>query len=1170
METDRKEASLVPRFTPLAVWAFSIGTSIGWGSFIVTCNTYLQKSGILGTVFGLLVGMAVVLVITWNLQAMILKSPDAGGIYTFEKRIGGRDLGFLAFWFVLLTYMAILWANMTSLPLFARFFLGDTFRFGFHYQIFGYEVWFGEVLLSACSAALIGLLCAKSARLPNRIMVVAALAFAVCFTACAVIVLFRHESAFSFSPFYTEGSSAFVQIVRIAAISPWAFIGFENVSHFSEEYAFPIKRIRGILVCSVVATTLFYLLVSALSISAYPPEYESWLAYIQDMGNLSGIKAVPAFYVAQHYLGDAGVAALMLALFGVILTSLIGNMLALSRLLYAAGREGEAPHALSRLSDRGIPVNAIIAIVAISVIVPFLGRTAIGWIVDVTTLCATIVYGLISHAVWVCSKRDGDRVGTRTGIAGIVLMTCFALLLLVPGLLPFDAMATESYFLFIVWALLGLAYFRQLRRKRSRDYGRSAIVWIALLVLVLFASEMWVSRATEHAANQAVEHIYQYHQDHPEHDTSDDAVRHREEYLQEQAGQISHTNTMYSAMSLGMFLLSLVIMVDGLRENRELGQQLSVAEREAQAAKEIAELKESINSLFDNMPLMSYSKDAETGAYVVCNQAFAEYACKKTPEEVVGLTDYEIFGPEVAKHFVQDDHKAFAMDTSLVFFEEVADAAGRPRSFQTTKLKFYDANGRLCILGMSVDITEMEKAKRESERYLAAYQEALSNSTIYESIVDSLAGDYFNLFYVDLETDAYIEYGSRTEASDRMVETRGTDFFAVARQNAKSYLYEEDQDDFIATMHKERMRDEIRTHGTFIMQYRLMIDGTPTYVNLKATTIAGNERFMIVGVNNIDAQVRERAAARKASEERDVFARLSALNGNMMVLYFVNPQNDHYTEYSATSEFEGLGISKHGDDFFAETLVNSRRVVHPEDQELFQARITKENVMRVIEQDGVFMLDYRLVGGALPTYVRFKAAQIVEHGRPMLIVGVLDEDAQVRREQEFARSLSVAQRRATRDSLTGVRNKHAYADVERDLDDLIEETEDPAFAIVVCDVNDLKWVNDTQGHKAGDQYIRDACAVICDAFKHSPVFRIGGDEFAVICRGHDYDHLDELVAEIEEHNAHSKDVGGIQIAYGAARFDADESAEVVFDRADRYMYKHKAQMKGTDELGARA
>ena len=67
-------------FTPLGMWAFSVGTSIGWGSFIVTCNTYLQKSGLLGTIFGLLLGMAVIFVITWNLQYMIRKAPGAGGI----------------------------------------------------------------------------------------------------------------------------------------------------------------------------------------------------------------------------------------------------------------------------------------------------------------------------------------------------------------------------------------------------------------------------------------------------------------------------------------------------------------------------------------------------------------------------------------------------------------------------------------------------------------------------------------------------------------------------------------------------------------------------------------------------------------------------------------------------------------------------------------------------------------------------------------------------------------------------------------------------------------------------------------------------------------------------------------------------------------------------------
>ena len=183
---DNTQGTLRSNFTPFSIWAFSIGTSIGWGSVIVTCSAYLQKAGILGTVFGLLIGMAVILVITRNLQYMISKAPDAGGIYTFEKRVGGKDLGFVAAWFVLLTYLAILWANITSVPLFARFFLGDTFQFGFRYQIFGYEVWFGEALLSICAILLIGLICTGSTKVINAIMIAAASVFAVGFTVCAV------------------------------------------------------------------------------------------------------------------------------------------------------------------------------------------------------------------------------------------------------------------------------------------------------------------------------------------------------------------------------------------------------------------------------------------------------------------------------------------------------------------------------------------------------------------------------------------------------------------------------------------------------------------------------------------------------------------------------------------------------------------------------------------------------------------------------------------------------------------------------------------------------------------------------------------------------------------------------------------------------------------------
>ena len=136
-----------------------------------------------------------------------------------------------------------------------------------------------------------------------------------------------------------------------------------------------------------------------------------------------------------------------------------------------------------------------------------------------------------------------------------------------------------------------------------------------------------------------------------------------------------------------------------------------------------------------------------------------------------------------------------------------------------------------------------------------------------------------------------------------------------------------------------------------------------------------------------------------------------------------------------------------------------------------------------------------------------------------------------------------------------------YTEAEERLNEQIAERPDVEFAIVLLDVNDLKRVNDTAGHQAGDQYIKDACKIICDTFKHSPVFRIGGDEFAVIVQGSDYACIDDLVEKVNEQNEDALKNGGIVIACGMAKYENDEIAAPVLERADRNMYENKSILK---------
>lgn len=576
-------------------------------------------------------------------------------------------------------------------------------------------------------------------------------------------------------------------------------------------------------------------------------------------------------------------------------------------------------------------------------------------------------------------------------------------------------------------------------------------------------------------------------------------------------------------------------------------------------ANKINELRQSISSLLNNMPALTFSKDVETGVYLACNQAFAEYAHRSSPEEVAGLTDFEIFDYDVASHFVEDDKKALEMDKPYVLFEDVADAAGNPRQFETTKLKFYDTNGRMCLLGMSIDVTDLQTARND-------YEKAVSANSVYESIVNALSDNYFNLYYVDIETDDYVEYGLKNVVGQSTIEKHGKKFFDNARKDVNDFIYEEDREKFIEAIDKENLKKEIEKNGSYIIQYRLMIDGKPNYVNLKATSIEGDDKHIVIGINNVDALVRGRAAIRHAQEEKQAYARLSALNSNLIVLYFINPEDGSYTEYGATENYTELGIAKQGDDFFGSTYEHSFNTVHPDDLKLFQSLMTKENILNTIEKDGLFAFDYRHLNEGLPTYVQLKAAKVIENGKPILIVGILDEDAQVKREQEYAYDLSVARKMAMVDSLTGVKNKHAYVKWEKDINAKIETGEQEPFAVIVCDINNMKEVNDRYGHKEGDACIRRMCAKICKIYSHSPVFRYGGDEFVVIIQGDDYQNRFELLDVI---NKLPEDTSTIKVgdtfSVGMAEYDKSKhfSLLTVFELADKAMYERKQYMKET-------
>ena len=549
-----------PYLSPLAVWALSVGSAIGWGSLVVTSRTYLSQAGPMGSILGLLVGFVMMLMVSNHYHYLANRYPGTGGLYHYVKQLFGYDLAFLIAWFMFLIYASIFWANATSIPLFARYFLRAVFTKWRLFTVFGYDVYLGEALVTLVVMWLVGLLCMKSKKVTARIMVAMVLIFTVGITVCTAVALFGHSSSgMTMSPAFLPDKGALQQVIRIAFISPWAFIGFETISHSAQEYSFKHSRIFRILVISAAVTTALYVFVILLSVTAYPEGCSGWLDYISRLNEFEGIAGLPAFYAANHYLGQAGVTILMVSLLCLVLSSLIGMLRALSRLCYAVAQDGILPRRFAGLSEKQIPVHAILLVLLVSLPIPFLGRTAIGWIVDATTFGATMIYGFASIAVFKSSGQDGskkDRV-----ISGICLfiLVAFAVFLLFPSVFSDYTIETETYVLMAVWSFLGVLYFNWVIRKdEDRKFGKAIIVWLALLVFIVLMAMTWAERLNETRENTIIAEISAYMDG-----TADPEIleQDKEVFLNGQLRRLHTADDISVYLIVGLFGLSLVVML---------------------------------------------------------------------------------------------------------------------------------------------------------------------------------------------------------------------------------------------------------------------------------------------------------------------------------------------------------------------------------------------------------------------------------------------------------------------------------------------------------------------------------------------------------------------------------------------------------------------------------
>ena len=226
---------------------------------------------------------------------------------------------------------------------------------------------------------------------------------------------------------------------------------------------------------------------------------------------------------------------------------------------------------------------------------------------------------------------------------------------------------------------------------------------------------------------------------------------------------------------------------------------------------------------------------------------------------------------------------------------------------------------------------------------------------------------------------------------------------------------------------------------------------------------------------------------------------------------------------------------------------------------------------RAFEMFGITMTVFIILHTAYPMLPYYAIGFLI--GTCIIHTFVL-EDEKMDRQEEFERRLQIeqiqeaeissARQLAFKDPLTGVKSKAAYQEDALGIDNRKEKGLLDNFGVIVFDVNDLKKTNDTKGHDEGDKIIQAASKIICQTFKHSPVYRIGGDEFAVFLMGDDYKNRVSLITSFNQQIEKNKEKGQVVVSCGLADLNEEKSENYagLFAIADSRMYQRKKQLKG--------
>ena len=446
---------------PLGAWALAIGCTIGWASFVMPSSTYLPKAGPVGTAIAFCLGVVAMLVIAINYGYMAQCCPKDGGVYVYAREEFGANQAFVCSWCLVLAYCAACCANVTALPLVIRSMFGNNLLMGPHYVIAGYDVYLSEVCLCLLTILAATLVLQRGTGVTALVETLLSVGMVAGVGGIALLALTNPQiSLQTAQPAFSPHATPLVGTLMVVATVPWAFIGFEAVSQVSAECSFPQTKFARLMALAIVMAGVMYVVLNTVTAAVIPAGYDSWTTYLADLPNRSDITAIPSFIAGYQMAGQAGLWLFGITALCAVLSGVMGFFVASTRLIYTMASDGALSRRLAHLHpSHHTPTAAMSIVLAVTLVVPFLGRNVLSWVTDLMSLGALIAYLFTSRATMQQAARRNDQLMRTMGMAGMALAVMGVALLVVPIPQLGTSLSKESYIILFAWVALGVNYF---------------------------------------------------------------------------------------------------------------------------------------------------------------------------------------------------------------------------------------------------------------------------------------------------------------------------------------------------------------------------------------------------------------------------------------------------------------------------------------------------------------------------------------------------------------------------------------------------------------------------------------------------------------------------------------------------------------------------------------